>query len=250
VLTPEQGFRIQGALAGDYTGSSVSSAGDVNGDGFDDLLVGASTAHVGGQVNGSAFVVFGGNFTGAVSQLGTDGDDPLNGTSAADDIIGGQGNDVISGGGGRDVLKGGAGDDDFHVTDAKFLRIDGGGGMDSLHFDFAGSIDLGNLDGNAATSDRGKISGVDVIDVSNSLANTLTMHLADILDMDVLNQNFGNIGKYDNVLEIDGDAGDTLQLSKADGWSTGDKISVVGFTIYTSHDVSIAIDTDIQVKFS
>jgi hypothetical protein len=35
------GFVIIGESAGDYSGHSVSSAGDVNGDGLDDLIVGA-----------------------------------------------------------------------------------------------------------------------------------------------------------------------------------------------------------------
>jgi FG-GAP repeat len=35
------GFRIDGIAAGDYSGLSVSSAGDVNGDGIDDLIIGA-----------------------------------------------------------------------------------------------------------------------------------------------------------------------------------------------------------------
>ena len=35
------GFKISGAAAYDATGRSVASAGDVNGDGFDDVIVGA-----------------------------------------------------------------------------------------------------------------------------------------------------------------------------------------------------------------
>ena len=45
--------------AGDQSGCSVSSAGDVNGDGFDDLIVGAPGAPGRPQLAGDSYVVFG-----------------------------------------------------------------------------------------------------------------------------------------------------------------------------------------------
>ena len=40
-LNGADGFQINGEAAGDYSGFSVAGAGDVNGDGFDDLVIGA-----------------------------------------------------------------------------------------------------------------------------------------------------------------------------------------------------------------
>ncbi len=59
-LDGSDGFVINGIDAGDYSGSSVSSAGDFNGDGFDDLIIGASGADPNGnQAAGESYVVFG-----------------------------------------------------------------------------------------------------------------------------------------------------------------------------------------------
>ena len=58
-LTAETGFKIVGAAAGDQAGYSVSSAGDVNGDGIDDLLVGAIRTSPNGYYSGTTYVVFG-----------------------------------------------------------------------------------------------------------------------------------------------------------------------------------------------
>ena len=66
-------FVIWGDAAFDYAGRSVSSAGDVNGDGFDDLLVGAtSTSHPDGP--GEAFVIYGSTFGGSTTPVVTNGD--------------------------------------------------------------------------------------------------------------------------------------------------------------------------------
>jgi hypothetical protein len=57
VLTGAQGFRIFGSSAGDCSGMSVSSAGDMNGDGFDDVIIGA--LQMNNWFSGAASVVYG-----------------------------------------------------------------------------------------------------------------------------------------------------------------------------------------------
>ncbi|MDZ4851385.1 MAG: integrin alpha [Pirellulaceae bacterium] len=52
MLTAAHGTIIYGADAGDFSGISVSSAGDVNGDGFDDMIIGASNADAYGKAVG------------------------------------------------------------------------------------------------------------------------------------------------------------------------------------------------------
>jgi hypothetical protein len=53
------GFIIRGACDGGYTGSSVAGAGDVNGDGLNDLIVGSDAYYYGSRSEGRSFVVFG-----------------------------------------------------------------------------------------------------------------------------------------------------------------------------------------------
>jgi len=54
------GFRITGALPGDGAGFAVAAAGDVNGDGFDDVLLGAPGRDAADRAeSGAGYVVFG-----------------------------------------------------------------------------------------------------------------------------------------------------------------------------------------------
>ena len=59
-LDGSNGFAING-IANYFSGRSVSSAGDVNGDGFDDLIIGATAADPNGIGSGQSYVVFGRN---------------------------------------------------------------------------------------------------------------------------------------------------------------------------------------------
>jgi len=61
-LTGRNGFRIDGAAHSDFSGDAVSDAGDVNGDGIDDLIVGAFGVDEDNDSSGAAYVIFGSRF--------------------------------------------------------------------------------------------------------------------------------------------------------------------------------------------
>ena len=111
-LTYSDGVKIHGERNFDQAGSSVSDAGDVNGDGIDDLIVGAHKNDEGGKNAGAAYVIYGALPDQAVTRTGTDigqtifggaYDDTLNGLGGGDTLIGGFGNDQLDGGDGFDT---------------------------------------------------------------------------------------------------------------------------------------------------
>ena len=55
------GFRLDGVAADDRSGLPVTAAGDINGDGIDDVVIGAFGADPNGIYSGSSYVVFGRN---------------------------------------------------------------------------------------------------------------------------------------------------------------------------------------------
>jgi Ca2+-binding RTX toxin-like protein len=134
------GFKINGEVAGDRSGNSVASAGDVNGDGFDDLVIGAKRAGVAGIDSGSSYVVFGSKNLNAVSIVGTNqglihnggfGDDSINALDGADTLKGWEGDDHLLGGSGLDRLDGGDGDDYMDGGSDNDI-LNGGDGVDTL----------------------------------------------------------------------------------------------------------------------
>ncbi|WP_048321007.1 integrin alpha, partial [Crocosphaera watsonii] len=69
-LNGNNGFVINGIDAGDNSGFSVSNAGDVNGDGIDDLIIGADPAEANGNsYAGQTYVIFGGQNNNSNSLL-------------------------------------------------------------------------------------------------------------------------------------------------------------------------------------
>ncbi|MEA3274762.1 MAG: integrin alpha [Pseudomonadota bacterium] len=79
-LDGTNGFVLKGIDAGDLSGWSVSGAGDVNGDGVDDILIGTKYADPDGKDNaGESYVVFGsaGGFPAAIDLGALDGTNGL-----------------------------------------------------------------------------------------------------------------------------------------------------------------------------
>jgi hypothetical protein len=59
-LSSAQGFAIYGAAVYDYSGFSVSTAGDINGDGFDDVIIGAYGVDPSSRTDaGTSYVIYG-----------------------------------------------------------------------------------------------------------------------------------------------------------------------------------------------
>ena len=73
-LNDTEGFRIEGIDKNDRAGYSVSTAGDVNGDGYDDIIIGAPEA---ASNKGESYVIFGGDFTGDSTISSSSGEDLL-----------------------------------------------------------------------------------------------------------------------------------------------------------------------------
>ena len=54
------GFTVYGEDVEGFAGASVSNAGDVNGDGYGDFIIGAPWASRGAYLTGSAYLIYGG----------------------------------------------------------------------------------------------------------------------------------------------------------------------------------------------
>ncbi|MER2514756.1 MAG: integrin alpha [Nitrosomonas ureae] len=229
-LDSNSGFRLDGVAAGDFSGFPVSSAGDVNGDGFADLLVGAEGADPNGENSGSSYVVFGGNFNGAVTALGTAGEDKLKGSKAIDRMVAGDGDDTLIGRGGADVFHGGAGDDTIEIRDVDFQLADGGAGTDTLKLDRS-HLDLSLAD------ERGRISDIEAIDMKGQGHNTLTLTALDVL----------NLSTTSNTLTVDGNHNDSV-VGLDSGWSDGGIAD--GYHTFTNGEAVLLVGVQVATDFA
>ena len=107
-LNSADGAKITGVGRDDLFGNAISSGGDINNDGSDDLIVSAPDDNVVGAYTreGEVYVVYG-KKTPIINGFGaTNQADRLNGTLGGDKISGLRGNDTIDGKRGNDTLSG------------------------------------------------------------------------------------------------------------------------------------------------
>ncbi len=253
VAQGQGGFVINGEAAGDNSGSSVSAAGDVNGDGLADLIVGAYGADPAGLGNaGRSYVIFGSNNVSSsqttVDWLGTTGSDSHTSTGSQT-LVGGAGNDTLTSSG-ADVLYGGAGNDVFVLNTttvtalqsiwgaggntSQLARVDGGSGIDTLRLS-SGNIDLTAISNPGASMPNGtsRLSSIEVIDLSaDTSANTLTLRTQDVLDLSGVDV-FTATGKHQ--LAIVGGSEDFANIALATDWTASGGPTVS----YGSHTLSV-----------
>jgi VCBS repeat-containing protein len=181
------GFAMNGQLAGGIIGFDVTHAGDLNGDGYDDLAVSARSAGATGQ----AYIVYGvSNYLSSTLALGT-------GTSASELVIGTIGNDTLVGGGGVDRFSSGGGNDTIVLTASDITnlanntaaslkaRVDGGGGFDTLRLSGGATLDMTLISNVAGMSSNGssRIESIERIDLgTDTAANTLSISARDLKD--------------------------------------------------------------------
>ncbi len=243
-LDGHNGFKLNGIDDFDNSGRSVSSAGDVNGDGYGDLIIGASKAEGNDKRDaGESYVVFGkaGGFSAAMNLSSLDGSDgfKLNGIDASDfsGISVSTAGDV-NGDGYDDIIIGAhqADPNDKNAAGETYVVYGQEGGFDAV-------LDLSSLDG----SDGFKLNGIDGNDRSGRSVSSAGDLNGDGYDDLIIGAYRGdpNGGDSGESYIVFGDAGlsATIELSGLDG-SDGFALRGIdagdrsGFSVSSAGDVN------------
>ncbi|MCB9712267.1 MAG: FG-GAP repeat protein [Myxococcales bacterium] len=218
-----------GGTSSDQAGYAVGTAGDVDGDGFGDLIIGAPSADPGAaSSSGATYLVLGDDVSASVTRLGTSGPDLLEATHgpAADLVVGGRGNDILASDGGPDVLRGGEGDDTLVIADVAFRLLDAGLGEDTLELSPGLVLDL-------STSPL-PIVGIERIRLSTAGPSAVTLSPLSVV----------NLSDTSNALIIEGSGDDEVTLLGGDWFGP---VPAGMFQTYTSTTTAASVSIQVGV---
>jgi hypothetical protein len=189
-LRPSQALAFQTLRDG-----ILSPAGDLNGDGFDDFIVGQPM-----EGHAGTTIVYGHDTSSSAPITQT-------GTSAAEILIGGADDDVLDGQGGADIFRGGAGDDVIRIGDAQVAQIRAG----------RGNLDIVELAGASITVDGrdfgfSELRGIEAFDLTGTGNNSLILAAADVFNLSPNRHGMFSAAESGNSLVVLGNSGDTVQL--------------------------------------
>ena len=219
------GIKVSGADGGDVSGRSVSFVGDINYDGFSDVLIGISSSESTGNLKnkaGEAAVIYGRNFyTNSVTHTNGKMSGTLNGTAGADVMVGP--NDHIIANGGADVIYGRS----VALRSTDFKKIVNQSFHGRLILSGRGmTLDLTTLADN-------RLNGFNYIDLSGTGDNKLILNKREVL----------NLHDQDNSLLIRRNFGDTVDLGP--GWTQlpNEVIEVVTYEVFQQGNAKVRIES-------
>jgi hypothetical protein len=234
----------------------LSAAGDMNGDGYYDLVIGlpnvdtdpaANSDGAGGaddDNDGASMVVYGRDATNIISAAneGTAGSDSLTASGIDQSLIGGDGNDTLNDGGNADIVfRGGAGADTIQLTNGNFNDIDGGGGNDVISFlQASGTLDFSSFSAEEIT----RIEGINLSATSQVLHLTLQnifdlMHGSDNGTLKISSANTGNTLQIDDLSGGSQAGADVAQITNFLGADSATDITTAWSFAFGSYTLEI-----------